>query len=199
MEQVFVKCGVRSGFVYKLSADVLGCEPEKERPVSMTFDLTADVFLIIGELAAELFRDLYDSICIINNVYLSENDHAFYVQRPLAIITVSLVVYAKGYFVVKQQRIVTVTALPAVEIYNTVVIQMIHGHSVGISHVTDDGEYTSLFLSENADAFIRGKLALCSGKSSEHYSASQNRLSISSSEKGSPVYLMCLQYLGNSL
>ena len=83
--------------------------------MSTLFDLTADVFLIIGELATELFRDLYDSICIINNVYLSENDHAFYVQCPFTLVAIAIVIDAEGDLIILLKRFQPMADLAAMD------------------------------------------------------------------------------------
>ena len=138
--------------------------------MSVLSNFLADIVHILGELQAELGGNLGDSLHILHNLHAAKDDDALYLQRPVTLLSSTLIVGAEGDFIALLQRFKAVPHLTAVEIDAAVIliIEVIHGHAVGIALVTYDGENATRFTFQHRDALLVGELQLLSYQFSKH-------------------------------
>jgi len=125
-------------FFYKLSADMLRSQLQKQSPVRVEADLFFNILLILRELMAQFRCDINYPVHITHDPDPAEHDHALDIQRPLARFGISFIMNAERNLIITLQRIQPVTDVPAVKIYPAIlfVVPVIHGHSVRITVVT---------------------------------------------------------------
>lgn len=75
---------------------MLGYEPQNKGLVTVKLDLTADILLVRGKLAAEPCGNIADKVGIVDYLHPSEDYYAPNLQRPFAAVAGTAVVYAEG-------------------------------------------------------------------------------------------------------
>ena len=123
--------------VNELSCHMLYLKLHNDGRSCTLFDLFVDIAFIVCELIAELSAKLDGSVKVFNYPHPAEDHYAFYVQRPVSLFQKTLIVYCKTNLVAGLYRINTVSDLPSVKVYFTVllVVLMVYGHTIRISVV----------------------------------------------------------------
>lgn len=83
MSSFYFTCASR--LYYAFTADMLGCESEKQRSLGEVLDLVRYVVLVLRELVRELCCDLTRFVDIVDDIDLPENDHTSDRECPLAV------------------------------------------------------------------------------------------------------------------
>ena len=104
----------------------------------------------------EFFRNANYAVHIVDYFHFTENYNAFYIKSPFAVFCISLIVNAEGYLAAFFQRVVSVSAFSAMEVYSAVlgIVKVIHRHTVGVSVSAVYGQDSSFFFREQLYAFI---------------------------------------------